>query len=70
MHGPFYGNLSRPEFCSILQLRANQTEQAYIPIDKIIRTYKQSASTSLECNTSGNRHQPDTYGDLSLNRFL
>ncbi len=24
MHGTFYGNLPWPEFCSILQLRANQ----------------------------------------------
>ncbi len=36
-----------------------KTEQAYIPIEKIIRT-------SLQCNTSGNRHQPATYGDLCL----
>ena len=38
-----------------------KTEQAYIPIEKIIRTSKQSASTSWQCNTSGNRHQPATY---------
>ena len=44
-------------------------EQAYIPIEKIIRTSKQSASTSWQCNTSGNHHQPATYGDLSLNRI-
>ncbi len=41
-------------------------EQAYIPIEKIIRTSKQSASTSWQCNTSGNHHQPATYGDLCL----
>ncbi len=44
------------------------TEQAYIPIEKIIRTSKQSASTSWQCNTTGNHHQPATYGDLCLNR--
>ena len=32
------------------------TKQAYIPIEKIMRTSKQSASTSWQCNTSGNRH--------------
>ncbi len=42
------------------------TEQAYIPIEKIIRTSKQSASTSWQCNTSGNHHQPATYGDFCL----
>ena len=46
--------------------RECQSEQAYIPIEKIIRTSKQSASTSWQCNTSGNRHQPATYGDLCL----
>ncbi len=45
-------------------------EQAYIPIEKIITTSKQSASTSWQCNTSGNRHQPATYGDLSLKRDI
>ncbi len=42
------------------------TEQAYIPVEKIIRTSMQSASTSWQCNTSGNHHQPATYGDLCL----
>ncbi len=46
------------------------TKQAYIPIEKIIRTSKQSASTSWQCNTTGNRHQPATYGDLCLKRFI
>ncbi len=49
---------------------AGLTEQAYIPIEKIIRTSKQSASTSWQCNTSGNRHQPATYGDLCLKRNI
>ncbi len=44
------------------------SEQAYIPIEKIIRTSKQSASTSLQCNTSENLHQPATYGDLCVKR--
>ena len=47
-------------FCS------TESKQAYIPIEKIIRTSKQSASTSWQCNTSGNHHQPTTYGDLCL----
>ena len=44
------------------------TEQAFIPIEKMIRTSMQSASTSWQCNTSENPHQPATYGDLCLNR--
>ncbi len=44
----------------------NKMKQAYIPIEKIIRTSKQSALTSWQCNTSGNCHQPATYGDLCL----
>ncbi len=34
--------------------------------EKIIKTSKQSASTCGQCNISGNRNQPATYGDLSL----
>ncbi len=48
----------------------NISKQAYIPIEKIIRTSKQSTSTSRQCNTSGNRHQPATYGDLCLKRSV
>ena len=35
--------------------------QAYIPIEKMIRLSKESASTSLQCKTSGNHHHPATY---------
>ncbi len=46
-----------------------KTKQAYFPIEKIIGTSKQSASTSWQCNTSGNLHQPAKYGDLCLKRL-
>ncbi len=46
-----------------------RSDHAYIPIEKIIRKPKQSASTSWKCNTSGNRHQPTTYGDLCLKQI-
>ena len=35
----------------------------------MIRLSKQSASTSWQCNTSGNHHQPATYGDKGLKRL-
>ncbi len=44
------------ETCTSLE--DNISKQVYIPIEKMI---KQSASTSSQCNTSRNRHQPATY---------
>ncbi len=46
--------------------RYGPMKQAYVPIEKILRKSRQSPSTSWQCNTSGNRHQPATYGDLCL----
>ncbi len=47
-----------------------EAKQTYIHIEKIIRTSKQSALTSWQCNTSGNHHQSATYGYLSLKQFV
>ncbi len=60
----------KPALLSSLPLsyQRKKAEQAYIPIEKIIRTSKQSASTSWQCKTSGKHHQPATYGDLVLKR--